>query len=87
MITNKKIAFGSNVSHANNRTSRSFRVNIKAKRFFSNILNRNIKLSISNKGLRTIDKYGGIDAFFLSNFDFSINHTINKIYKQYQSKR
>lgn len=59
-VTGKKRTVGNNVSHAKNRTKRTFKPNTHTKRFrLSN--GRMIKLNVSAKGLRIIDKLG-IDA-------------------------
>jgi large subunit ribosomal protein L28 len=61
MITGKKPVTGNNVSHANNRTRRRFSPNIHTHRFWVESENRFIKLRLSAKGMRIIDKLG-IDA-------------------------
>lgn len=61
-ITLQAVSFGRNVSHAHNVTSRLFRVNIRKLAFHSDVLGA-IHLYVSNRGLRTIAKYGGIDAY------------------------
>jgi large subunit ribosomal protein L28 len=53
--------FGNNVSHANNRTKRTFKPNVHNRRFWVETENRWIRLTVSRQGLRTIDKKG-IDA-------------------------
>ena len=50
--------FGNNVSHANNRTKRTFKPNVHNRRFWVETENRWIRLTVSRKGLRTIDKKG-----------------------------
>ncbi len=62
-ITGKKTATGNNVSHAKNRTRRTFGINLHKKRFYLTVLKRYITLKLTQKGLRTIDKCGGIDAY------------------------
>lgn len=57
-ITGKKPMTGNNVSHAHNKTRRRFLPNIQVHRFWSEIENRFIKLKISMKGMRIIDKKG-----------------------------
>lgn len=57
-VTNKKPAVGHNVSHANNKTNRRFLPNLHSKRFWVPSQNRFIKLSVSAKGMRIIDKLG-----------------------------
>jgi large subunit ribosomal protein L28 len=60
-VTGKGTTFGNNVSHANNRTSRRFLPNLHTHRIWVVSENRYVKLRLSTKGLRTIDKRG-IDA-------------------------
>ena len=60
-VTGKSVMSGNNVSHANNRTRRTFVPNIHDRRFWVASENRWIKLRVSANGLRTIDK-NGIDV-------------------------
>lgn len=49
---------GNNVSHANNRTRRRFLPNLHTHRFWMESEQRFVKLTVSTKGMRTIDKLG-----------------------------
>ena len=49
---------GNNVSHAHNRTKRRFLPNLHNRRFWLEGENRWVRLRVSNKGLRMIDKVG-----------------------------
>jgi large subunit ribosomal protein L28 len=60
-VTGKHRIVGHNVSHANNKTKRVFNPNVHDRRFWVASENRWIRLRVSTKGLRTIDKLG-IDA-------------------------
>lgn len=60
-VTGKKPAVGNNVSHAKNRTRRRFLPNLQTKKFWVESENRHVKLRVSTKGMRIIDKKG-IDA-------------------------
>lgn len=60
-VTGKKPVSGNNVSHANNRTRRRFLPNLHSHKFWVESENRWVKLRVSTKGLRIIDKKG-IDA-------------------------
>ena len=60
-VTGKRPMSGNNVSHANNKTKRRFLPNIQSHRFWVESEARWVKLRVSTKGLRTIDKLG-IDA-------------------------
>lgn len=57
-VTGKGTVFGNNVSHAKNRTRRTFLPNIHDRRFWVESESRWVKLRVSNKGLRIIDKKG-----------------------------
>jgi large subunit ribosomal protein L28 len=57
-VTGKRPATGNNVSHANNRTRRRFLPNLHTHRFWLESENRFVRLRVSNKGLRIIDKLG-----------------------------
>ena len=60
-VTGKRPATGNNVSHAKNRTRRRFLPNLHSHRFWVESENRFVKLRVSAKGMRIIDKKG-IDA-------------------------
>ncbi|BEU05284.1 50S ribosomal protein L28 [Agarivorans sp. OAG1] len=60
-VTGKKPAVGNNVSHAKNRTRRRFLPNLQSHRFWVETEKRFVKLRVSTKGMRIIDKKG-IDA-------------------------
>ncbi|MEO5573105.1 MAG: 50S ribosomal protein L28 [Gammaproteobacteria bacterium] len=57
-VTGKRPVSGNNVSHANNRTRRRFLPNLHTHRFWVESENRWIRLRISSKGMRNIDKHG-----------------------------
>ena len=57
-VTGKKPMSGNNVSHAKNRTRRRFLPNLHNHRFWVESENRWVKLRVSTKGMRTIDKKG-----------------------------
>ena len=57
-VTGKKPVSGNNVSHANNRTRRRFLPNLQSHKFWVESENRWVKLRVSTKGMRIIDKKG-----------------------------
>ncbi|MCB1994836.1 MAG: 50S ribosomal protein L28 [Ectothiorhodospiraceae bacterium] len=57
-VTGKRPMSGNNVSHANNKTRRRFLPNLHTHRFWVPSENRFVKLRVSTKGLRLIDKHG-----------------------------
>ncbi len=60
-VTGKRPVSGNNVSHANNRTRRRFLPNLHTHKFWVESENRWLKLRLSAKGMRIIDK-NGIDS-------------------------
>lgn len=57
-VTGKRPITGNNVSHANNKTRRRFLPNLHYHRFWVADEQRWIRLRVSAKGMRTIDKIG-----------------------------
>jgi large subunit ribosomal protein L28 len=57
-VTGKRPMVGNNVSHANNKTRRRFKPNLQEHRFWLEDEKRYIKLRVSTKGMRIIDKHG-----------------------------
>ncbi|MFA5619686.1 MAG: 50S ribosomal protein L28 [Weeksellaceae bacterium] len=57
-ITGRKRMVGNNVSHANNKTKRTFEINLFKKRFFMPDSGKWISLKVSARGLKTINKIG-----------------------------
>jgi len=60
-VTGKRPVAGNNVSHAHNKTRRRFLPNLHTHKFWVESESRFIKLRVSTKGMRIIDKKG-IDA-------------------------
>ena len=58
VVTGKRPMVGNNVSHANNKTKRRFKPNLHHHRFWIPSEERFIRLRVSTKGMRIIDKKG-----------------------------
>lgn len=61
MVTGKGPVTGNNVSHSHRKTRRRFLPNLHWHRFWVESENRFVRLRVSSKGMRIIDKKG-IDA-------------------------
>lgn len=61
-ITGKGVQMGYSVSHANNKSKKRFLPNLQIVTFLSDALGP-IQLRVSTNGLRTVEKFGGIDAY------------------------
>jgi len=57
-LTGKRPQSGNNVSHAHNKTRRRFLPNLQTKRFWLESEQRWVRLRVSHKAMRTIDKHG-----------------------------
>ena len=82
MITDRKIQVGNNVSHANNRTKRLFYLNLQNFSLISDKLNKIVRIKMSVKGIRTIEKMGGLDDYLLNAKNKIIHPALIKIKKQ-----
>ena len=78
-LTGKSPLKGHNVSHSNNKTKRKFLPNLKKVTFKSDILKKNIKLSVTSAALRTVDFKGGLDKFLLSAKSAKLSKKVKKI--------
>ncbi len=57
-VTNKKVMFGNNVSHSNRKTKRKFLPNLHKLRFWVPEKKSFIRIKVSSKGLKIINKIG-----------------------------
>ena len=57
-VTGKRPSYGNNVSHANNKTRRRWLPNLHTHRMWLESEKRFVRLRITTRGLRTIDKLG-----------------------------
>ena len=70
---------GHKVSHANNKVKRKFFPNLKNVTFKSDILKRNVKLSVSNSALKTVDFKGGLDFYLKNVKSFKLSQKAKKL--------
>ncbi|WP_017593934.1 50S ribosomal protein L28 [Nocardiopsis potens] len=57
-VTGRRPAFGNAVSHSHRRTRRRFDPNIQRKRYWLPSENRWVRLRVSAKGMKTVDRLG-----------------------------
>ncbi|WP_017624415.1 50S ribosomal protein L28 [Nocardiopsis chromatogenes] len=57
-VTGKRPAFGNNVSHSHRRTRRRFDVNLQTKRYWLESERRWVRLRVSTKGMKVVDRRG-----------------------------
>ena len=78
-LTGKSPLKGHKVSHANNKEKRKFFPNLKKVTFKSDILKKNIKLTVSNAALRSIDYKGGLDFYLKSVKSYKLSARAKKL--------
>ena len=57
-VTGAEHGFGHHVSHSHRRTKRRFDVNIQSKRYWVPSLGRHVTLTLSARGIKTVDRRG-----------------------------
>ncbi len=57
-VTGRITGFGNHVAHCNKKTKRVFRVNMISKRIWVPALQKFVRIKISARGLKTLDKNG-----------------------------
>ena len=85
-LTGKSPLKGHKVSHSNNKVKRKFFPNLKKVTFKSDILKRNIKLSVSNAALRTVDYKGWLDFYLKSVKSFKLSLKAKRLKNQIIAK-
>ena len=85
-LTGKIPLKGHKVSHANNKTKRRFLPNLKKVKFKSEILKKSLKLTVSNAGVRSVDKKGSFDEFIKSAKKKDLSLRLRKLKKSLVSK-
>ena len=85
-LTGKSPLKGHTVSHSNNKTRRKFFPNLKKVTFKSEILKRNIRLSVTNAALRTVDYKGGLDLYLKNVKSFKLSARAKKLKKKISLK-
>ncbi len=87
MITGKGPQSGNNVSHALNRTRRRFLPNIQDTSFFSETLERWVKVRVSARGMRTVEHKGGLDAYLTSTAKTKLDPALRPVKAEIEKKQ
>ena len=62
-LTQKRRLVGNRVSHANNKTKMTQKPNLQNKRVYDPESGETIRLRLTTKAIRTLDKMGSLSAF------------------------
>ncbi|WP_439545396.1 50S ribosomal protein L28 [Sandarakinorhabdus sp.] len=81
-LTAKGRQVGNNVSHANNKTKRTFLPNLQNVTLISDALGRSVRLRVSMNGLRSVEHVGGLDNWLLKTSDDLLSPRAAKLKKE-----
>ena len=85
-LTGKGRQVGNNVSHANNKTKRTFLPNLQNVTLISDALGQSVKLRVSTHGLRSVEHVGGLDNWLLKTSDEKLSTKVRKLKKEIAKK-
>ena len=85
-LTGKGRLVGNNVSHANNKTKRTFLPNLQNVTLISDTLGRGVKLRVSMSGLRSVEHVGGLDNWLAKTSDEKLSVTARRLKREIVKK-
>ena len=85
-LTAKSRQVGHNVSHANNKTKRTFLPNLQNVSLISDALQRSIRLKVSMNGLRSVEHVGGLDNWVLKTKDDLLSLKVLRLKREIAKK-
>jgi large subunit ribosomal protein L28 len=86
-LTGKGRQVGHNVSHANNKTKRTFLPNLQQVSLLSDALGRSVRLRVSMNGLRSVEHVGGLDAWLLKTSDDQLSLKAQRLKREIAKKQ
>jgi len=85
-LTGKGRQVGHNVSHANNKTKRTFLPNLQNVTLLSDALGEGVKLKVSTHGLRSVEHVGGLDNWLLKTGDDKLSLRARRLKREIAKK-
>jgi large subunit ribosomal protein L28 len=86
-LTGKGRLVGMNVSHANNRTKKTFLPNLQNVTLMSESLDRSFKFRVSTNGLRSVEHVGGLDNWLMKTADDKLSLKVRRLKREIAKKR
>ena len=86
-LTGKGRQVGHNVSHANNKTKRTFLPNLQNVTLISDALGASVKLRVSMHGLRSVEHVGGLDNWLAKTGDDQLSPKARRLKRDIEKKR
>jgi len=75
------------VSHAKNRTKKTFLPNLQNVTLLSDTLGKGVKLRVSTHGLRSVEHVGGLDNWLLKTKDDKLSLRVKRLKKEIAKKQ
>lgn len=85
-LTGKSRQVGHNVSHANNKTKRTFLPNLQNVTLISEALAKGVRLRVSTHGLRSVEHVGGLDNWLLKTSDDKLSLRARRLKREVAKK-
>jgi large subunit ribosomal protein L28 len=85
-LTGKGRLVGNNVSHANNKTKKTFLPNLQNVTLLSESLGKGVKLRVSTHGLRSVEHVGGLDNWLTKTSDISLSLRARRLKREIVKK-
>ena len=85
-LTAKGRQIGNNVSHANNKTKRTFLPNLQNVTLISDALGRSVRLRVSMNGLRSVEHVGGLDNWLIKTSEAQLSDRAAKLKREIAKK-
>ena len=86
-LTGKGRQVGNNVSHANNKTKRTFLPNLQNVTLMSESLEKSVKLKVSTHGLRSVEHVGGLDNWLVKTSDDKLSLKARRLKREVAKKQ
>ena len=85
-LTGKGRLVGNNVSHANNKTKRTFLPNLQNVTLISDSLERGVKLRVSMNALRSVEHVGGLDNWLSKTSEEKLSLKARRLKREIEKK-
>ena len=86
-LTGKTRLVGNNVSHAQNRTKKTFLPNLQNVTLLSDTLGKGVKLRVSTHGLRSVEHVGGLDNWVLKTSNDKLSLRVQRLKREIAKKQ
>jgi large subunit ribosomal protein L28 len=86
-LTGKGRQVGNNVSHANNKTKRTYLPNLQTVSFLSEALGQSYRFRVSTNGVRSVEHVGGLDNWLVKTNDAQLSLGARRLKRLVSRKR